>query len=138
MAITKSYVDELSYKIMGAVIEVHKHLGPGLLESVYHHCLTRGFDLQGINYSSEHFIPIDYKGVNVSADLRCDFLVENSIVLELKAVKEFEPIFTAKVLTYMNLLETPKGILVNFNVTNIMQKGNKSFVNDLYRQLPED
>lgn len=138
MATTQSYVDALSYKIMGAVIEVHKHLGPGLLESVYHHCLAREFDLQEIHYSSEHFIPINYKGANVNTDLRCDFLIEDTIVLELKAVKEFEPIFTAKVLTYMNLLEKPKGLLINFNVTNIMQKGHKSLVNEIYSNLPEE
>jgi GxxExxY protein len=95
------------------------------------------FDLQEINYSSEHFVPIEYKGVNVGTELRCDFLIENTIVLEIKAVKEFEPIFMAKVLTYMNLLEKPKGLLINFTVTNIMQKGYKSLVNDLYSQLPE-
>ncbi|MEL7221823.1 MAG: GxxExxY protein [Bacteroidota bacterium] len=123
---------------MGAVIEVHRHLGPDLLESVYHRCLAREFQLQGMSYSSEHFVPVHYKGINVGTDLRCDFLVEDTIVLELKAVKEFEPIFTAKVLTYMNLLEKPKGLLVNFNVANIMQKGSKSFVNELYRLLPAD
>ena len=93
--ITKSYLNDLSYKIVGCAIEVHKHLGPGLLESIYHECLRQEFFLRGINYKSQLFVPIDYKGIALNADYRLDFLVEDEIVVELKAMEGILPVHEA-------------------------------------------
>lgn len=98
---TKQHLDNLTYKIIGAVIEVHKNLGQDLLESVYQTCLEHEFELQGINYISQPTVPIYYKEIELESLLRCDFLVENNIVIELKSVETVKPIFQAKLLTYM-------------------------------------
>ncbi|MEM6697177.1 MAG: GxxExxY protein [Bacteroidota bacterium] len=137
MKITKSYLKELTYQINGAAIEVHKALGPGLLESVYHECMMHELELRGIPYETEMIAPVHYKGLVTKGKLRCDLWIENTIVVELKAVKEFEPIFDAKLMTYMKLLKAPKGIMYNFNVINIFGEGQKTFVNELFRNLPD-
>lgn len=134
---TKSYLDNLTYKIIGAVIEVHKNLGPGLLESVYQTCLEHEFILQGINFISQPIVPINYKGKELESLLRCDFLVSNNIVIELKSVEIVKPIFQAQLLTYMKLLEAPKGILINFNCKNIFKEGQQTFVNEYFNLLPD-
>jgi GxxExxY protein len=134
---TKEKIADLTYAINGACINVHKHLGPGLLESVYHKCLEIEFDYQGISYLSELPLNVFYRGEEVQLDFRCDFLIENKIILEIKAVKEIEPIFEAQVLTYMQIAEVPKGILMNFNVRNLVKEGYKPFVNDIYANLPD-
>jgi GxxExxY protein len=134
---TKSYLDNLTYKIIGAAIEVHKNLGPGLLESVYQTCLEHEFILQGINFISQPIVPIHYKGIELESNLRCDFLVSNNIVIELKSVEIIKPIFQAQLLTYMKLLEAPKGILINFNCKNIFKEGQQTFVNEYFKLLPE-
>jgi len=113
---TKKQLDELTYEIVGSAIEVHKELGPGLLESIYHKCLKKELLLRGINFKSEFSVPLLYKNEPLETELRCDLLIENQIVLELKAVETMLPIFEAQLLTYMKLLEVPKGILINFNV----------------------
>lgn len=133
--LTQNYLTKLTYEIIGACIEVHKILGSGLLESVYHKCLEEEFRLRNINFISELKIPVTYKGKIIDADFKCDFLIENCIVLELKAVSDFHDIHKAKVLNYMNLLKAPKGILVNFNVSNIFHEGQQTFVNKYYEQL---
>ncbi|CAN5445041.1 hypothetical protein BH09BAC3_BH09BAC3_30800 [soil metagenome] len=81
---TKKVLDDLTYEIIGAAIEVHKRLGPGLLESIYHRCLKHELSLREISYSSELTIPIDYKGCHLNAERRCDLLIEDLIVVELK------------------------------------------------------
>jgi GxxExxY protein len=88
--------------------------------------------LRGIQFESEHIIPIDYKGLVASTILRCDLLVENLLVVELKSVTEIHPIFEAKLLTYMKLLKLPKGLMINFNVKNIFHDGQKTYVNEMY------
>lgn len=135
---TKKDIDELSYKIIGCAIEVHSALGPGLLESVYHKCMVKEFRERGISFNSQLSVPIDYKGLMLDADLRCDLLVENSIAVELKAIEAMAPIHEAQVLTYMKLLGVPKGILINFTCVNIFKEGQRTFVNELYRQLPDE
>ncbi|RZJ79423.1 MAG: GxxExxY protein, partial [Flavobacterium sp.] len=127
----------LTYKIIGAAIEVHKNLGPGLLESVYQTCLEHEFILQGINFISQPIVPIHYKGIELESNLRCDFLVSNNIVIELKSVEIIKPISQAQLLTYMKLLEAPKGILINFNCKNIFKEGQQTFVNEYFKLLPE-
>jgi GxxExxY protein len=134
---TKKYLDELTYQIIGAAIEVHKSLGPGLLESVYHKCLRQEFTLRGLNFGSEFLVPVEYKGIHVETDLRCDFLVDNAIVVELKAVDAIAPMFEAQLLTYMKLLHKPKGILINFNCVNLFKDGQQTFVNEYFRLLPD-
>ena len=135
--ITKSYLNDLSYKIVGCAIEVHKHLGPGLLESIYHECLKQEFFLRGVNYKNQLFVPISYKGLVLDADYRLDFLVEDEIVVELKAMEGILPVHEAQLLTYMKLLQKGKGILINFNCANIVKEGTKQMVNEYFSILPE-
>jgi GxxExxY protein len=137
MKLTQAYLDELTYQINGAAIEVHRTLGPGLLEKVYKSCLAREFELRSINYHQELLIPIEYKGIQVNADLRCDFIVEDLICIELKAVKEQLPIFDAQLMTYLKLLELPKGILYNFFVVNLFSQGTKTIVTKQFQDLPK-
>jgi len=137
MIITRSYLKELVYQVNGAAIEVHKHLGPGLLESVYHSCLKKELELRKINFSSELQIPLNYKGHELESKLRCDLFIDNSLVLELKSVTEINPIFEAQLLTYMNLLKASIGLLINFNVKNIYYEGQKTMVNEYYRMLED-
>ncbi|MBN8622520.1 MAG: GxxExxY protein [Flavobacteriales bacterium] len=132
---TQKYITDLTYKIIGCCIEVHRILGPGLLEKIYIKALQEEFKIQEINYESEFNIHVDYKGKDLDCDLRCDFLIEGCIVLEVKSVADFHDIHTAQTLNYMNLLKTPKAILVNFNVTNIFKEGQKTFLSKYYQQL---
>lgn len=135
--ITKEVVDQLAYEIIGAAIEVHKQMGPGLLESVYHACMKEELKYREINFTSETIIPIKYKEVELNALLKCDLLMENLIVVELKAVEKMLSIHEAQTITYMKLLKTPKSIIINFNVTNIFKEGQKAFVSEYYRDLPD-
>ncbi len=133
--LTKEYIKDLTYKINGAAIEVHKNLGAGLLESVYHKCLIYELNNRNVNFKSELVVPIEYKGITFDSDLRCDLFVEDTIVVELKSVEKVLPILEAQILTYMKLLNSPQGILINFNCKNIFSEGQKTYVNDLYRLL---
>ncbi len=135
MRITKAYLKNLVYQINGAAIEVHKQIGPGLLESVYHKCLIKELSLRKINYQSELIIKVEYKGLELDTELRNDLFIENILPVELKAVESILPIHEAQLLTYMKLLEAPEGLLINFNVTNIFSEGQKTYVNELYRNL---
>lgn len=138
MEITQKYINELTYKITGACIEVHKILGPGLLENVYHQCLKKEFDLMKLKYVSEVKIPLNYKGEIVDCDVKCDFLIEELIVLEIKSVTEFNNIHRAQTMNYMNLLKVPKAILANFNVTNLYHEGHETFVTKYFKALPKN
>ena len=132
---TQSRVDELTYKINGACIEVHKIIGPGLLESVYHKCLEEELKLRDIKFKSQFKIPLFYKGKELFCDFFCDFLIEDCIVIELKSVSALSDIHRAQILNYINLMKKPKGILFNFNVKNIMHQGQETFVNEYYKAL---
>ncbi len=134
---TKQSLNNLTYDIVGAAIEVHKELGPGLLESVYHSCMKHELKNRRLNFISELPVKVLYKGFYVDSDLRCDLLVEESIVVELKAVETVPPVFEAQLLTYMKLLKKPKGILFNFTCQNIFKQGQRTFVNDLFSRLPD-
>ena len=134
---TKSDLLNLTYKINGAAIEVHKYLGPGLLESIYHKCFAFELNLRKISYNSELSVPLIYKGNYLDASLRCDFLINDSIVVELKTVEYILPVHEAQLLTYMKALKIPKGILINFNVDNLYKHGITTYVNHLYRSLEE-
>ena len=137
MILTRSYLTDLVYQVNGAAIEVHKRIGPGLLENVYHQCLKKELELRKINFTSELLIPLNYKGYELESKLRCDLLIENILVVELKSVTEINPIFEAQLLTYMNLLKAPIGLLINFNMKNIYYEGQKTMVNEYYRILEE-
>jgi GxxExxY protein len=136
MRVTKKYLDELTYLLVGCAIEVHRQLGPGLLESVYHKCYNHELYLKGVNFCSHILVPINYKFVTLDADLRLDVMAENLIIVELKAIEGILPVHEAQLLTYMKLLQKPKGILINFNCTNIFKEGQKTFVNEYYAKLP--
>lgn len=136
--ITQKLINDISYKIVGACIEVHKLAGPGLYEAVYHQCLEKEFNLIGLKYKSELEIPFSYKGEKVNCKLKCDFLIEDLIVLELKSVSEIHPIHKAQTMNYMNLLKVPRSILVNFNVLNLYHEGYESFASKLFKQLPKE
>lgn len=133
--ITKKYLDELTYEIIGSAIEVHKTMGRGLLESVYHQCLKEELLHRKINFLTEMRIPVIYKGKTLNIDFRCDLFVERCVVVELKAVQELTNVFEAQLLTYMKLLQCPKGILINFNCSNIFKEGQKTFVNEYFNIL---
>lgn len=133
--LTKKYVNDLTYKIIGACIEVHKIAGPGLYEYAYHKCLEREFEVLGIKYESELEIPLIYKDVKIDCTVKCDFLIENAIVLEIKSVAEMNKIHKAQVINYMNLLKIPKSILINFNVYNLYNEGTETFVSKIFEAL---
>ncbi len=135
--ITQKFLDELSFTIIGCAIEVHKELGPGLLKSVYQKCFVHELLQKGLSCVQQLAVPIAYKNLQLDADLRLDVLVENLIVVELKAADAIHPVFHAQLLTYMKLLQKPKGILINFNCTNIFKEGQKTMVNTIYAALPK-
>lgn len=133
--ITQRYITDLTYRINGACIEVHRILGPGLAEIVHQKALEKEFTLRNIPYKSEFYIPVNYKGEELDCIFKCDFLVEDLIVLEIKAVTEILDIHKAQLLNYMNLMKLPKGILVNFNVKNLYHHGQETFINRYFDQL---
>ena len=136
MKLTKKLINELSYKIVGCAIEVHNILGPGLLESIYEECLFVELKSQGLLPKKQVPIPVYFKGEKVKDDLRVDLLVNDLIIVELKAVNDMHPIFKAQLLSYMKLAEKPKGLLVNFNVLKITDNL-VPMVNEIFARLPE-
>jgi len=134
---TQKYLNELTYAIIGAAIEVHKELGPGLLESIYEKCLTHLLKEKGLKIDLQQRVPLLFKGLYLDCDLRYDLLIEDSVIVEIKAVDGLLPIHEAQLLTYLKLLEKPKGILINFNCTNIYREGQKTFVTEHYAKLPD-
>ena len=108
--------DPFTGKVVGCAIEVHRVLGPGLLESTYQQCLARELHLNGIAFKLEHPLPVEYKGVRLDCGYRIDILAENRLIIELKAVEEIKGIHKAQLLTYMKLSGLNTGLLINFNV----------------------
>jgi GxxExxY protein len=119
--------EALSRDVIGCAIEVHKALGPGLLESAYEECLVHELSLHRISHSRQHLLPIEYKGVQLDCGYRIDVLVGKTLILELKAVESLLPIHEAQVLTYMRIARVPVGLLINFNVPRL-RDGIKRFV----------
>jgi GxxExxY protein len=138
MGVTKKYLSELTYKVIGCSIEVHKHVGPGLLESVYEKCFLRELDLRGITNKRQIWVPLEYKGLLLDTELRLDVLVEDILCVELKAQEGLLPIHDAILLSYMQMLQKPKGILIDFHCVNIFKEGQKTLVNNLFALLPEE
>jgi GxxExxY protein len=113
---TKVSSDRLSYDIVGAAIEVHRALGPGLLESAYEACLGRELSLRGIDFERQVVLPLHYRGLDVDCGYRLDLIVGGLVILEVKSVRRVLPIHKAQVLTYLRLLNLNVGLIINFNV----------------------
>ena len=127
---TTAEEDRLSHEIIGAGIEVHRHLGPGLLESVYAACLAREFSIRGIRFEKEKPLPIEYKGVKLGVAHRFDFLVEDCVIVEVKAVEQLTSLHQAQVLSYLKSGGYRLGLLMNFNVP-VLRDGIKRVVLNL-------
>lgn len=135
--ITQKYIDELTYEVVGASIEVHKIMGRGLLESVYQKCIIEELTHRKINFLTEVKIPVIYKGKELDVDFRCDVFIEKCLVVELKSVMVISNVHEAQLQNYMKLLKSPKGILINFNCFNIFREGQKTLVNEYFSNLPK-
>ncbi len=138
MKITKKTVNEISYQIIGAAIEVHRILGPGLLESNYEKALLHELGLRGLKTKSQQTIQAPYKDIMLDCEMRYDILVEDLIIVENKATIDIHPVFGATLMSYMKHLKKPKGILLNFHVQNIFKEGQKTYVNEYFAALPDE
>ncbi|PYR20340.1 MAG: GxxExxY protein [Acidobacteria bacterium] len=116
---TPAQIEELTEKVIGCAIEVHRILGPGLLESVYRECMIIEMKREHLRVDSERQIPFDYKGQRISGGLKLDLLVNGCVVVELKAVERLHPIHLAQVITYLKISGCPAGLLMNFNSTTL-------------------
>ena len=133
---TKKELNDLTFIIVGAAIEIHKELGPGLLESIYEKCLIHLLREKGLKVTSQQKVQLIFRGIHLDCDLRIDLLVEDCIIVEIKSIECLMPIHSAQLISYLRLLEKPKGILINFNCTNIFKEGQKTIVNELFSNLP--
>ena len=113
---TKLIYEELTEQIIGAAIEVHRGVGPGLLESVYQKCMGHELNLRGLCFRREVVVPVVYKGIALDCGYRLDMIVEEKVILELKSVAHIIPVHEAQLLTYLKLLNKPVGFIINFNV----------------------
>jgi GxxExxY protein len=120
--------DDLSREIIGAAIEVHRHLGPGLFESAYEECLCCELGLRGIKFKRQVPLPLNYKGMSLDCGYRLDLLVEDLVIVELKAVEATLPIHEAQLLTYLKLRNAWLGLIINFNV-KMLKDGVRRLVN---------
>ena len=121
-------INELTGQVIGAAIEVHKALGPGLLESVYEDCMAVELRLRGLLSERQKAVPLRYKGHPVGASLKIDLLVADLVVVELKSVAELLPVHEAQLLTYLKLTKCPAGLLINFNIP-VLKQGIKRMLN---------
>jgi GxxExxY protein len=122
--------NEISQAVVAATIEVHRILGPGLLESVYEEALCHEMELRAVSFKRQLPVPIRYKGVSLATDLRLDLLVEDKVIVEIKAVEETKPIHKVQVLTYLRLSDKRLGLLINFHVP-VVKEGISRIVNRL-------
>ena len=113
--------DPRTSPVIGAAIEVHRHLGPGLLESAYEECLCHELRLRGLSFQRQVDLPVDYKGLKLNCGYKIDLLVQDEVILELKAVEKLLPIHQAQLLTYLKLAQKRVGLLINFNVPLLTQ-----------------
>ena len=113
--------NDITYQIRGAIYDVYKTLGPGLLESVYEEALTYELQQRGLNVERQKPVPVQYKGMLLKTELRLDLLVEDKVIVELKSVDEIKPVYCKQLLTYLKLLGKKVGLLVNFNTDNILK-----------------
>jgi GxxExxY protein len=122
--------NRISERIIGAAIEVHRHLGPGLLESAYEACLCRELTLRGLDYQRQEFIDVEYKGVLVRRAFRVDLIIQSAVFVELKAVEELTAIHQVQLLTYLRLSGKRLGLVINFNAP-VLWRGVRRVVNRL-------
>jgi GxxExxY protein len=134
---TKNEINKLCYEILRCAIEVHRVLGPGLLESIYEKCMIFELEAIGFEVRSQIEVPLLYKGHFLETRLKLDLLVEDIVIVELKSVEAFIPINSAQIISHLNLMAKPKGILINFNSTNIMKEGQKTFVTQRFADLTD-
>jgi GxxExxY protein len=120
-------INDLTGEVIGSAIEVHRILGPGLLESIYEECLCIEFDKRKISYQRQKEIPIEYKGTKLDSTHRLDIIVSNNLIVELKACDSIQPVHEAQVLTYLKLTGIKVGLLINFNVP-LLKEGIKRFI----------
>lgn len=119
----------ITERIIGAAIEIHRQLGPGLLESAYEECLCYELTQRGMQFQRQLAIPLVYKGVKLDCGYRADLLVEDSVIVEIKSVETILPVFPAQVLTYLKLCQKRIGLLINFNVP-VLRNGLKRIANN--------
>lgn len=119
-------LNSITEKIIGCAIEVHRHLGPGLLESAYEECLSYELNKNGLRYKKQQPIPVIYKEIKIEYGYRIDLLVENKVVIEIKSVDTLNPVHEAQILTYMKFAQMPIGLLINFNV-KLLKDGIKRY-----------
>jgi GxxExxY protein len=136
MVVSQKYLNEVAYEIVGCAIEVHKHLGPGLLESVYENCLIKELTDNGFEVKSQVEIPLTYKGETLNSNFKLDIVVDNLIIIELKAVEKILPVFKAQLLSYLKLTGFSKRLLINFNCENITRDGLIPMVTEKFSSLP--
>jgi GxxExxY protein len=115
--------EELTERVIGAAIEVHRALGPGLLESAYEECLCHEFHLQGISCERQQPLPVDYKGVKLDCGYRLDLIVEKKLILEIKCVEHLIPVHEAQLLTYLKMTGMRVGLILTFNVSTLTKGG---------------
>lgn len=135
--ITQKYVNQIAYRIVGCAMEVHKALGLGLLESVYEECLLEELRINGLLVSSQQKVPLVYRDKVLKSELRLDILVNDLVVVELKAVEQLMPIFKAQLLSYLKLSQKPKGLLINFNSV-LLKEQIVSLVTEEFSKLPKE
>ena len=121
MGLVEHPTNAISEKVIGAAIEVHRHLGPGLLESSYQVCLCRELHLRAVSHTSQVVLPVEYKGVHLRKSYLIDLLIEGSLIVEVKTVDKLLPIHSAQLMTYMRLSKVAAGLLLNFNVALLPQ-----------------
>jgi GxxExxY protein len=127
-------LNELSGKVIGLCIEIHRELGPGLLESAYEECLAYELSKARIRFERQRPLPVRYKEVQLDCGYRLDFVVEDELILELKATSESHPIYEAQLLTYLKLDKKPLGLLINFNVPTLKQGVKRVACGDLFKE----
>ena len=127
--------DRTTREIIGAAIDVHKELGPGLLESAYEQCLCHELSLRGLSFRRQSSLPVEYKGIRLDCGYRIDLIVEDLVVVELKTVDHIMPVHEAQLLTYLKLSRHPIGLLINFHVA-VLRDGVKRIVHDYYPSAP--
>ncbi|MFN7115398.1 MAG: GxxExxY protein [Saprospiraceae bacterium] len=135
---TQKQVNSIAYEIVGCAIEVHRELGPGLLENVYEWCLLEELERQGFEVHAQVQVPILYKGKSIPHPLRIDLLVEQIVIVEIKAVENILPVHEAQLLSYLKLCNKPKGLLINFHCNNIVQKGLIPLVTEQFTLLKKE
>ena len=128
-------INDVTGQIIDAAMKVHSALGPGLLESAYEACLAHELKKKGLNVQTQVVLPIEYDGERLDAGYRIDLLVENSVIVELKAVEKMNPIFKAQILSYLKLADLQVGLLINFNVTRL-KDGLQRVVNNFTGSSP--